>query len=321
MSSFQIHTIHDYLEYQGVSFENYDSEETLNNITNYIRDNSIYSDINRFDAIMVCLNEGCSEEDYGCFIWDGEKVVHPFYNGLKGSDIDYTIDSSGFFPNTLDVLDMEPEKIRDVACQLSCRNRFEKCVGWTDLSSYIYNGNVNFIVETLYSDRYSDENLTVFKFEDPKVIIYMIGNGENDEQQYNCLNYIRGNKPYVLSSDIYGLYDIKNSTENIYTNLDIYDSSEYIHLIIDPCFVDVNYDSVYSESTYSSSSMSRFSKKGSKGSRKNYVESYNNIVYEDKNVEKCSAITNKGNCCTNKSVKNGLCQTHYNSMRNRSRRN
>jgi hypothetical protein len=320
MSCVQIHTIHDYLEYQGISFENYESSETLSNITNYIRNNNMDSYMNSFDIIMVCLNEGCSEDDYGCFVWDGENVVHPFYNGEKGSDVDYMIDSSGYFPNTLDMLDNDFDKIRESFSVVSCRNRFEKCVGWTDLTRFIRSDSVSFITTELYSDRYAEQYLTIFKFRNSKIIVCMLGDGSEDDQQEKCLDYIRGNKPYVFSSDFYGMYDIKNNMSNIYDSLDIDDYSDYIHLIIDPDFTRIDYDSIYTEPS-SSTSFSRYSKRPSKGSRKNYIEYYNNAVHESVAVEKCSATTNKGHCCNNKAVKKGLCQTHFNSMRNRSRRN
>lgn len=314
----QIRYIYNYLYNEGKNFDYYDSEDTLNNINNYIYNNESYSDWDRMDVIMVCLNDGCSEEDFSCFIWDGNSVIYPYYNGRTGSSLDSSIDSTGYFPNNFDVLDVGIDNIKYFFNEHSSYKFFENCVAWTNFSSYSY--DVNISVQELYSECYNQPYLTVCYISELDTFIYMISDGDEQSQFDKITDYIRSNRPYIFREDMESRYGIQNNLYYIRENLGVEDSSNSHHLIIDPYFIDLDYEDIYYQNDdYTSSSiLSRRTKK--KSAKKNYVESYTNTTTKSQTqYEICSATTKKGNCCSNKVVKNGLCQMHYNNLRKNSR--
>jgi hypothetical protein len=312
----QIRNIYNYLYSVGKVFDYYDSEDTLNNINDYIYNNEPYDEWDRMDVIMVCMNEGCSEEDFACFIWDGNGVIYPYYNGRTGSSLDNSVDSTGYFPNNFDVLDIGIENIKSFFGENSSYKLFENCVGWTNLDSYSYGVNVS--VQSLVSECYSQEHLVVCYLDELDTFVYMISDGDEDCQVDKLTNYLRSNRPYIFREDMESRYGIQNNLYYIRENLGVYDSSNSHHLIIDPYFIDLEYDDIYYNDYDNSPMLSKRTKK--RTTRQNYVESYNNTSSRSNTYsEPCSATTKKGSCCHNKAVKNGLCQMHYNNIRKKSR--
>lgn len=287
----RVHYIANFLSYNDLDCLDYYSENTLCNLNNYIYENVDTSYWSFADMVRVNMEKygsGYWEDNVGLYVWDGAKLIYPFYNGVLnyfGSneyEIDQKVNSFGFIPNCFQFIrDYEPYEAFQEDGLLKSKVLF------SDLSSYyndicdshtrhIVNGSVFSIADFYANGR--------------RYILMFFGEMSNQIHEYLC-----NNRPYDFDVDgifqeyecginIYNIYDTKNSCDDDF------------YFFIHPKFLDVNFGNNNCNRFRQLCNESNNKRNKSKGKK------YHNKVINKSNgcVERyrCKSVTNKGESCS-----------------------
>ncbi len=302
-----VHTIYKFVDYYGDGYMFYKDNETYEKLKNYIsnspnEDEEIdTSDWNQYDTVRVHLTHDCSELPK-VFIWDGTKVVYPFFNGTCNEsdgrihcEIDESISVSGFMPNIFWAFhDYDPGEVF-----YSDEYRLPSTIGFTNLGDWADEIEENTCtIDDVYTCD-GNATVTICNFDRNKHLIF-IGEFNNE-----IADYIRDSRPYDFDiSNIISVNDMNLCMDDIYEHCGGSPGDYYFFIHNYHMGLDYNIQDDEPEVFVSSGPSKVFG--GTKKKEK--------II--DTSVKCCSSTSN-GSRCSNKAQPDGLCGKHKRNRRNR----
>jgi hypothetical protein len=293
------HTIYDFVEFCGESHMDYLDKYTYRELTRFVQDSVDTSCWNRCDIVFVHMTYDCSSEPKP-FIWDGDNLVYPFFNGSCNTidstikcNIDDVICHSGYMPNIFQAFtDYDPNNLFS-----SPDFSMPSSIGFVDLSCWSDEICENVHTSMNVSTSYGEKPITICNFDGNKHLVIL---GKFDGK---VRNHIMDNNVYdfSLSNLLFG-YNVDLN------DFDIHDicggSADDYYFFIHPSHTDIDYNVEDDSEEYVSYSSSKFV-----GSTER--------SYTTKSVAKCCATTHTGSRCTNNAQADGLCGKHKRSKRRR----
>jgi len=293
------HYIYDFVRDSGDYELDYTSTSTLYSLTSYIENNYDTSDWDKCDFVRVCIDDSCSNSWYdtqGLFIWDGSKVVYPYYNGNPKNysndsySINYNVCCDGFIPNTFDAIyDYDIHELDDISDGLSNKICFAKL-------SYYKNDIISNMREYGVSNSYSDRiTVSQFVYCGRSFMIIFLGSSNG-----NVLNYFNESRPYDANVEsAFEEYDVNCSVQDVIDSVD----SGYSDRIF---FIRPEYFRVDFRSKNSNNRLSQYSNSRSnvKNVTKEQASMYAVTVSQKCKKSKCQGVKSNGQGCS-RMAKNG----------------
>ncbi len=291
-----VHYIYNFVRDNGDYELDYFNSKTVDELNDYIYENIDTSYWNRCDLVRVSLDCDCDGswcDTKGLFVWDGSKVIFPFYNGnvKRYSSPEYSVNQKiccdGFMPNTFQAIhDFYPE---DISC---LSDGFSNKIFFTDLSDMKYDIIDNmriFDVSNCYTDEIS---LSRFYYNGRSYILLMIG-----EYDSGVGNYLENNRPYDF--DIYSAIDEYNIDTNVQDILDTFDeSSDTQILFIRPEYFNINFNISCRTNKISNIVKSTNSRRNTKNVTREEASKYCPQVEHKAQKTKCQAVKSNGQSCS-----------------------
>lgn len=291
------HTIYDFVEYCNDSHMDYLDNYTYHMLKKYVSEKVDTSDWCKCDVIQVHMTYDCSETPK-IYIWDGDKLVYPFYNGKCNTidssfknQIDDLISYSGYMPNIFQAFfDYDPFDVF-----YNDDFTMPSTIGFVNLNYWADDISCNINRSDYVSTSYGDSVITICNFDGNKHLVFI---GEYDD---NIMDYISCNNAYDfdISKLLLG-YNVDLSEDDIY---DICGgSSDDYYMFIHRYHMNVNYNIDDDSEDYISHSSSKFVCSTERS-------------YSVKSIDKCCATTHTGARCSNNAQTGGLCGKHKRSRR------
>jgi hypothetical protein len=240
-----VHYLENFLEYINKYSVDYMSAKTLDIVNDYI-DNSGEIDTDDWevcDYIRIPCDRDCyyySDDDdndvKGLFIWNGCRVIYPFYNGTantgKFRKLDIAISKDGYIPDSLILYnDYYPCDVFNV------KRGLKRCIGFGRI---IYDDNDDCVVnDSVRINGVSSINrqsrcVTVANFGPGRFVVFF---GEFND---NIRDYIKNYRPYDL--DIKGViakYNMSIDLDEICSICSSNEDDDY--LFIHPNYIGLDY--------------------------------------------------------------------------------
>jgi hypothetical protein len=233
-----------FLDHCGKYSVQYMDDRTCEMLNEYIQNSGEIDtddwEICDFVRIPCCQNsyyDSDTEEcDYeGLFIWDGNKVIYPFYGGNPSSGkckkIDNSICMDGYIPDNLILYsDYYPSDVFNV------KNGVSSCIGFGKIMN---DDNEEILMSNMCTMKnvksvHKEKNLTVFNFGPGRFVVFF---GTCDSR---IINHLKNYRPFDL--------DIKNVISKYNMSISMNDLCDFCggsmdndYLFIHPNYLTLNY--------------------------------------------------------------------------------
>jgi hypothetical protein len=225
-----------FLEHVNKYSVQYMDSRTCDMLNEYIRDSGEIDtdDWEICDFVRIpCSRNSCYDSDddscdvEGLFIWDGNKVIYPFYGGHpssgKSKKIDTSICKSGYIPDNLILYaDYYPDEVFNVKNGLAACVGFGKIINDDNEEIILSNMSTMKNVKSAYN---KEKSLTVCNFGPSRFVVFF---GIPDTR---VINYLKDYRPFDLDmQSVISKYNMSIQLEDLHEFSGGSDNSDYLFI-------------------------------------------------------------------------------------------